>query len=347
MLALVHNDVSYLKEIVQKLQNILDSIQVPYELLNEKDITKIFEVFCQRNKKSFDILEKGPEISDISIDETSNEICIIFDTAWMPPIEFYEYLVQDEWNVNALYHEPGMQFCGSFTNDKGDKLYEYDNDDKTTIEVIPQDILDFTCLLDDDSDDNSDDDSDDGNEEDDTVNNKEDDNVNNEEDENDKIINLYNKIIDKSDKCYNRVILCTEDIELLNNLEDYINLTQKDLDYQVFNVLFPRPSTEELYDERDDEVDIEEMILDWNERAWGTKCEPKIISYIRNDQKTITILFYTASTPPINLYKFLVDEGWVVTAIYYENNQALYGRFTNTNQNECYDVQEFINSLIV
>lgn len=80
------------------------------------------------------------------------------------------------------------------------------------------------------------------------------------------------------------------------------------------------------------------MILDWNERAWGTKCEPKIISYIRNDQNTITISFYTASTPPINLYEFLVDEGWDVSAIYYENNKGLQGRFTNKKQNEYCDV---------
>jgi hypothetical protein len=146
----------------------------------------------------------------------------------MPPIEFYEYLVQDEWIVNALYHEPGMQFCGRFTNDKGDEFYDYDSDDKNTIEVIPQEILDFTCLLDDS---------------DDEENEEEDDNDDNdEEDENNKLIKMYDSIFNKSNKCYNKVVFCTEDIWHLDDLEDFVNLTQKDLGYEIFNLLSKIPS---------------------------------------------------------------------------------------------------------
>ena len=48
-----------------------------------------------------------------------------FDSAWGPPIEFYNQMVELGFTVEAYYHEPGMQFAGSYTNDGGEYTVSY------------------------------------------------------------------------------------------------------------------------------------------------------------------------------------------------------------------------------
>lgn len=57
-----------------------------------------------------------------------------FDSAWNPPIELYNWLVQQGWGVRASYYEPGMAFAGIY-EDGTDRCYEelddefFDSDD--------------------------------------------------------------------------------------------------------------------------------------------------------------------------------------------------------------------------
>jgi hypothetical protein len=74
-------------------------------------------------------------------------IIIEFLTAWTPPIPLYEFLVTEGWEIKAYFHESACAFCGKFTNEEGYKLYEYDFDDRESMEAIPSDIEDFTGLL--------------------------------------------------------------------------------------------------------------------------------------------------------------------------------------------------------
>lgn len=78
-------------------------------------------------------------------DET---VWVSFETAWAPPTTLYAFLVEAGWGVEAYYHESGCAFCGKFTNEDGDEYYEYDFRDRASIEALPQDIEDFTGLLD-------------------------------------------------------------------------------------------------------------------------------------------------------------------------------------------------------
>lgn len=50
---------------------------------------------------------------DPVIDE-DNSIYIDFDTAWSPPIEFYNAMLESGWDIAATYYEPGMSFVGSY-----------------------------------------------------------------------------------------------------------------------------------------------------------------------------------------------------------------------------------------
>lgn len=75
-----------------------------------------------------------------------NELWISFESAWSPPTALYEYLVEQGWDVEAVYYEPGMGYAGQFTTDGGDDYYEYDLSDPESIEDIPEDIIDFGDL---------------------------------------------------------------------------------------------------------------------------------------------------------------------------------------------------------
>lgn len=77
-----------------------------------------------------------------------NEIWVSFDSAWSPPTALYDYLVEQGWEVEALYHEPGMCYIGQYNTDGGDDYYEYDLGDPESIEDLPEDCIEFGNLRD-------------------------------------------------------------------------------------------------------------------------------------------------------------------------------------------------------
>ncbi len=44
----------------------------------------------------------------------NNSVYFAFESAWAPPIQFYEFLEELGFAVNAMYYEPGMNFAGRF-----------------------------------------------------------------------------------------------------------------------------------------------------------------------------------------------------------------------------------------
>jgi hypothetical protein len=75
-----------------------------------------------------------------------NTVWLAFDTAWSPPIELYNYLTEQGWNVDAQYQEEGMGFIGTYV-DGEDVYYEYDISDRQSIEALPQEMIDYGDLL--------------------------------------------------------------------------------------------------------------------------------------------------------------------------------------------------------
>lgn len=74
-----------------------------------------------------------------------NTITIEFDTAWSPPDKFYYSLLDADYTVNAMYFEGGMGYAGTFV-DGNDDAYEYDMNDLSTIQAMPEALLDWTGL---------------------------------------------------------------------------------------------------------------------------------------------------------------------------------------------------------
>ncbi len=50
------------------------------------------------------------------VSEDGKHMSIGFDSAWSPPMGIYEELVEQGYNVDAMYYEPGMAFCGRFVD---------------------------------------------------------------------------------------------------------------------------------------------------------------------------------------------------------------------------------------
>jgi hypothetical protein len=76
-----------------------------------------------------------------------NEIWVSFESAWSPPTKLYEYIVEQGWQVDALYLESGMGYAGTFTTDGGDDYYEYDITDIESVKELPSDLIEFGDLL--------------------------------------------------------------------------------------------------------------------------------------------------------------------------------------------------------
>ena len=85
----------------------------------------------------------GP-FSAMSLDETTVDFS--FDTAWSPPVQFYQALDELGFFVDAFYHEPGMGFCGHYTTDGGDEYHEITGDSDWVEENIPADIDLMFCI---------------------------------------------------------------------------------------------------------------------------------------------------------------------------------------------------------
>jgi hypothetical protein len=47
---------------------------------------------------------------------TGNKVCLGFDTAWSPPTGLYDKLVEEGYEVDALYFEVGGGFYGRYSN---------------------------------------------------------------------------------------------------------------------------------------------------------------------------------------------------------------------------------------
>ena len=63
-----------------------------------------------------------------------------FDSAWSPPTNAYQTLVDNGIDLLAYYYEPGMQFCGKFDSEDGDQCYQIDGDSDWIVDNIPEDI---------------------------------------------------------------------------------------------------------------------------------------------------------------------------------------------------------------
>ena len=135
--------------------------------------------------------------------------------------------------------------------------------------------------------------------------------------------------------CMNSLTLKHED---KSKIDDLLATIKEKHGEEFFNLLCPRPA------------DQEENWYDWNINNWGTKWDIGIIDgeIQREDDNTISLTFDTAWSPPIAFDNFLFDEGWDVTAKYYEPGGGFIGEYDNSID-DCweysYDDEETIKAI--
>ena len=69
-------------------------------------------------------------------DARKGHISIAFDSAWSPPIQAYEKLKDQGFEITAYYYESGMGFCGAWV-DGDDQYYDINGNSKWVEENIP------------------------------------------------------------------------------------------------------------------------------------------------------------------------------------------------------------------
>lgn len=79
-------------------------------------------------------------------DITDGVLTLAFDSAWSPPIEAYEQLIEQGFGIEAFYYEPGMAFCGSWT-DGADEQYEIPSTSSEARKIIPDEIDDMFAIV--------------------------------------------------------------------------------------------------------------------------------------------------------------------------------------------------------
>ena len=73
-----------------------------------------------------------------------NSISFSFDTAWSPPTNFYDKMVDLGFDIEAMFYEGGCCFCGRYDED-GDSYYQW-KDLESARKTIPMDIDEEFCI---------------------------------------------------------------------------------------------------------------------------------------------------------------------------------------------------------
>jgi hypothetical protein len=81
---------------------------------------------------------------------TENSLTIYFDSAWAPPLAAYEKMTEMGFEIDAMYYESGMGFCGRWTNESGDDYYEYGGMSIEEVEkMLPKELNEAFCITED------------------------------------------------------------------------------------------------------------------------------------------------------------------------------------------------------
>ena len=76
---------------------------------------------------------------------TPSQVDLAFDSAWAPPICWYEKMLALGFEVDAYYYESGMGFCGHYDNGS-DLYYEIGETSAETKDSVPSDIDDMFSI---------------------------------------------------------------------------------------------------------------------------------------------------------------------------------------------------------
>ena len=71
--------------------------------------------------------------------DTDESVTIMFESAWAPPVRFYDYLTEQGYTVKGYYYESGMGFAGIY-EDGHDGEYNLEGDSDDVAATIPVEL---------------------------------------------------------------------------------------------------------------------------------------------------------------------------------------------------------------
>lgn len=113
-----------------------------------------YEWQCANWSTKWDVGRDEHALGKIKLRKNATEVTLSFDSAWSPPVSFYEKMYYDQnVEITALYWEPGCGFLGRWCNGE-DETYSY-SDCATSkeakeylLEAVPADVVEAFGVLD-------------------------------------------------------------------------------------------------------------------------------------------------------------------------------------------------------
>lgn len=115
-----------------------------------KSVEELLQKYGHADWYSFQVNEWGTKWDFGSGDGINhfddNSLTVYFDSAWSPPITMMEKLEELGFTVDLMYHEPGMAFCGRYS-DGLDDFYELGGMDSEEVAAsIPSELDGAFCI---------------------------------------------------------------------------------------------------------------------------------------------------------------------------------------------------------
>ena len=138
----------FLQEFIPCPQALIDTVSgfVPEQAALEAKQSANRELYGYSTWYEFNIANWGTKW-DVSSDNVeiadANTVTAGFDSAWAPPIRAYEQLMEQGFEVEAFYYEPGMCFVGKWDNGNDDN-YDYGGATSETVQdMIGEELDDY------------------------------------------------------------------------------------------------------------------------------------------------------------------------------------------------------------
>jgi hypothetical protein len=125
-----------------------DDTNPDQQLLEEQESTNLF-VYGYKNWYDYCVNEWGTKWDvggdGMTCEIENGRISTSFDSAWSPPIQAYEKLLDLGFDVRAYYYEGGMNFAGIWDNGDDD-FYDLETGSEAVREQIPAVLDEMFCI---------------------------------------------------------------------------------------------------------------------------------------------------------------------------------------------------------
>ena len=115
----------------------------------EEDTAKNLEIHGYGNWYDYCVNEWGTKWDvggdGMTAEMENGQLVMAFDSAWSPPVAFYEKMLDLGFEVRAYYYEGGMNFAGIWDNGDDD-FYDLESGSAAVREQIPAVLDEMFCI---------------------------------------------------------------------------------------------------------------------------------------------------------------------------------------------------------